>query len=115
LVRGVLAGSIATVSISGCGVSPSVESVPWRLVRVEDQRIVVSYESGTCNASVAPRPVARASETTASVTITVLVHVLKAGSGICAGVGLGGTATAKLSRPVGRRVILHGTVTDRDM
>jgi hypothetical protein len=84
-------------------------------VRLEGRRIVVRYESGTCNASITPRPVARVTETSSSVSVTVLLHVVKPGGHlVCGGVGLIGTLTAKLSRPPGRREIVHGTVTDHD-
>jgi len=94
---------------------PSVQSVPWQLAHVSGRRVTVRWASGTCDPSLRPNPTIKAIETSTSVTLTVLVHVVKAGANsICAGVGLGGTVSTTLTDPVGTRKILHGTVTDHD-
>jgi hypothetical protein len=94
---------------------PSVESVPWYLVRASGRQVIVNWESGTCDPRLPPNASLKVAETSSTVTFTVSVHVVKAGGGLaCAGVGLGGTLAATLTRPVGDRKILHGRVTDRD-
>jgi hypothetical protein len=93
----------------------TVQSVPWRLARVHDRTITISWSSGTCDGTVRPDPRIDVVETTRSVTIRVLVHVVMAGDGgFCAGVGLGGTLSSTLRELVGGRRILHGLVTDNE-
>ena len=98
-------------------VPPSVESVPWQLGHVSGRHVTVRWSSGTCDPSLRPRPRIDVVETTSSsVTLTVLVHVVKGGGGsICAGVGLGGSLATTLAHPIGHRTIAHGKVTDHDM
>ena len=75
-------------------VPPSVESVPWQLGHVSGRHVTVRWSSGTCDPSLRPRPRTDVVQTSSSVTLTVLVHVVKGGGGsICAGVGLGGSLT----------------------
>jgi hypothetical protein len=94
---------------------PTVESVPWHLLRVSRRRITVGWSSGTCASTLKPDPSIKAVETPSAVTLMVLVHVVKAGQGIlCAGVGLGGTLSTTLASPLGHRSLVHGVVTDRD-
>lgn len=93
---------------------PSVQSVPWQLAHVEGRRVTVRWESGTCDPSLKPRPRLQAVGTPTTVTLTVEVHVNMGGTAPCAGVGLGGTLSTTLARPVGDRRIRHGRVTDRD-
>jgi hypothetical protein len=97
-------------------VPPSVESVPWHLGQVSGRHVTVRWSSGTCDPSLRPRPRIDVVETSSSVTLTVLVQVVKGGGGsICAGVGLGGTLSTTLAHPIGRRAITHGKVTDHDL
>ena len=94
---------------------PTVQSVPWRLIRASARRITVRYESGTCDPTLAPRPRVALRQASNSITLTVLLHVVKDGGGtICAGVGLAGRASATLNRPIGSRRLLHGKVTDHE-
>jgi hypothetical protein len=92
---------------------PTIESVPWHLARVRGRRLTIRWDSGTCDPSLRPKPRIRVVETKHTITLTVLVHVVKArGSSICVGVGLGGTLSTTLAHPVGNRKIAHGKVTD---
>jgi hypothetical protein len=97
-------------------VSASVESVPWHLGHVSGRHVTVYWSSGTCDPALRPRPRIDVVETSSSVTLTVLVHVVKGGgNSICAGVGLGGTLSTTLAHPIADRTIAHGKVTDHDM
>jgi hypothetical protein len=94
---------------------PALESVPWRLLRVSGRRVKVGWGSGTCDPTLKPHPFIKAVETSSAVTLMVLVHVVRAASGVpCAGVGLGGVVSTTLSSPLGQRKLVHGVVTDRD-
>ncbi len=93
---------------------PTVQSVPWRLARTSGRRVTVNWDSGTCDPQLTPSPAVKVIETSASVTLTVLIHVLKAGNAPCAGVGLRGTISTTLAHPIGDRKLVHGTVTDHD-
>ena len=93
----------------------TVRSVPWYLARLRGRTITVKWVSGTCDATVRPDPRIDVVETSRSITIRVLVHVVMANEGTaCAGVGLGGTLSTTLRQPVAGRRILHGLVTDRE-
>ena len=93
----------------------TVRSVPWYLARLRGRTITVKWVSGTCDATVRPDPRIDVVETSRSITIRVLVHVVMANEGtVCAGVGLGGTLSTTLRQPVAGRRILHGLVTDRE-
>lgn len=70
---------------------------------------------GTCDPTLAPRPRVALRQASNSITLTVLLHVVKDGGGtICAGVGLAGRASATLNHPIGSRRLLHGKVTDHE-
>lgn len=94
---------------------PTVESVPWHIAHVSGRDVTVRWSSGTCNPSLPPNPRIVVAQTNSAVTLTVLVHVVKAGgNSICAGVGLGGILSTKLAHPVGAAKLAHGKVTDHD-
>jgi hypothetical protein len=94
---------------------PSIQSVPWQLAHVSGRRVTVRWESGTCDPTLKPRPHIKAIWASATVILSVEVHVNTGNrSTACAGVGLGGTLAATLAHPIGDRRILHGRVTDHD-
>lgn len=93
---------------------PTFESVPWHLLRVSGRMITVAWRSGTCAPGLKPKPMIKVIETPSTITLMVLVHVVKAGQGPCAGVGLGGILRTTLASPLGHRSLVHGVVTDRD-
>jgi hypothetical protein len=93
----------------------TVQSVPWHLARVSSRTITLNWSSGTCGGPVHPAARIDVTETSQTITVRVLVHVVTAGPGtLCAGVGLGGTLSTTLPDPVGGRRILHGPVTDQE-
>ncbi len=96
---------------------PSVQSVPWRLAATHGRTITANWSSGTCvlkGPPPTPAPQPRDPPTDDSVTITVLVHVVKANGGACVGVGLGGSLHATLKQALDSRPLDHGVVTDHD-
>lgn len=91
-----------------------MQSVPWRLARVRGRTITVDWSSGTRDATVRPDSRIDVAETSRSITIRVLAHIVMAGQGAaCAGVGLSGTLSTTLRHPIAGRRIVHGVVTDR--
>jgi hypothetical protein len=91
----------------------SLQSVPWRLAKVNGRVVTVHWRSGTCNSRVRPKVRAAIIETNHVVNLRVLVRVVPMRRDIaCAGVGLGGTLSATLNRPLGNRRLNHGVVTD---
>jgi hypothetical protein len=96
-------------------VPPSWQSVPWQLARVSGRRVTVHWQSGTCDPSLPPRPHIKIAQTNGAVTLAVVIHVVTATGGeLCAGVGLGGTLSVTLARPLGDRPLSHAHVTDHD-
>jgi hypothetical protein len=94
---------------------PTLQSVPWHLLRVSGRRVTVGWSSGTCAPGLKPNAVIKAVETPRAVTLMVLVRVVTAEQGLaCAGVGLAGTLSTTLASPLGHRSLVHGVVTDRD-
>jgi hypothetical protein len=94
---------------------PTIESVPRRLVRVSGRQVTVGWGSGTCDPGLKPNPIIEVVETGRTVTLGVLIQVVKAENNVaCAGVALGGTVSTKVAYPLGQRKLAHGVVTDHD-
>ncbi len=118
--------TVAAVVVSGCGSEardnradapephpPSAgnwRSLPWELVRVDGKRVTVRYEGGGCVVGKAGHVPVRAVAAEDRRVVTVGVYV--ATHNPCAGVGLRGTATVRLSDPLGDRRLGHAPVDE---